>query len=645
MLAYPTQSDNIKTVVQTQFGGFNRRDAACDGEIHDLLNMTSDSYPILASREARSKYEDADLVKEHFETHTECWYDQEENQDERIDTFSPELLGVYDVGDRAYFIYSAINEASTMGSGAPLFWGVYVACVVRDEDGENPQVISADLLDGEGLTDHRIERVSAVAFNSSLVVTFNSEGLGLNIDYNYMFSVSLSVTRTVTNEEAGLYEDSYALKRKKINFEYSGTEKNPKKMAIWHDTKSTTTYIQVELQNENDYSNFCVGDVLTVTDSAGKQFDIKVLAVTTGNDEYDYPAVLIKTHYKVDIKTTMLAMDVFTIIDMGTEYRSGKIERRIPILTHITANNDRIWGAYGNEIFCCASNNPHVWYDYDTSTVARAFWAPIPTVKEFTGIASYFGAVFFFTREDVYRMYGATPDAFVIRSLATLGCEDARSFGIAAQALYYNSTQGVVRFDGESATLISYPFGKEKPKGVIGIGHANKYYMADGEHLYVYNTQYGVWHKEDGKDIVGLLELDGRLILFLSDGTAKYHAYIKDFDKFEHEEYEDIKSEVVFADICEGSPWYMSAGEITLRLWTGSGVVKIFICYDDENNGIDTWEQIHTTYTRGKHSETVRFTPRRRCDHYKLKFEATGEWKLYSMVRTYTVGSNVKYGG
>jgi len=221
MLAYPTQSDNIKTVVQTQFGGFNRRDAACDGEIYDLLNMTSDSYPILASREARSKYEDADLVKEHFKTHTERWYDREENQDESIDTFSPELLGVYDVGDRAYFIYSAINEASTMGSGAPLFWGVYVACVVRDKYGANPQVISADLLDGEVLNDHRIERVSAVAFNSSLVVTFNSEGLGLNIDYNYMFSVSLSV---FTNEDAGLYEDTYALKRKKINFEYSGTE-------------------------------------------------------------------------------------------------------------------------------------------------------------------------------------------------------------------------------------------------------------------------------------------------------------------------------------------------------------------------------------------------------------------------------------
>ena len=46
-------ADGIGKVTQDRFGGLDRRLGAGDGEICDMMNMTSDHYPVLATRAPR----------------------------------------------------------------------------------------------------------------------------------------------------------------------------------------------------------------------------------------------------------------------------------------------------------------------------------------------------------------------------------------------------------------------------------------------------------------------------------------------------------------------------------------------------------------------------------------------------------------
>ena len=52
-----TYKKSAQQTVQTAFGGLNSRASAEDGEIVDMVNMTSDEYPMLSPRKPRELYE------------------------------------------------------------------------------------------------------------------------------------------------------------------------------------------------------------------------------------------------------------------------------------------------------------------------------------------------------------------------------------------------------------------------------------------------------------------------------------------------------------------------------------------------------------------------------------------------------------
>lgn len=607
MLANPKYSDGIQSVVQTTFGGFKKTDGARDGEIYDMLNMTSDSYPVLASRPVRSEYVGLKKIMEYFEDQTQRWWERQGMEGDYMQGFPharPQLIGAYDVSDKIFFVVSALDFGSSDLEGQ-VFKAIYIA------------VYSGKVVVSDSIAPASSEYVRATAFNNKLILWVKDS----------MYDGDAIRCSFTTNEDTGAVQ---------IELEHLGMSLINTSIHVFHDVSKATTYINIHTY---ETQKLRVGDTVSVT-VEGAAYYVKILKL-----HIESGCAVIETYLKEDIPQSVDNLEALYATETDG-LMTATVERSIPFLEHIAVNNDRIWGTIGNKIYCCASNDPFNWYDNDYDTVSRSFFAEIPTVSAFVGITSYMGNVFFFTKEDVYLMYGRTPDAFSLSSLAAIGCEanSGESFGVAAQSLFYNSTQGAACFNGETTTLISYPFGSNKLRNAIGCGHDTKYYLSDGKYIYVYDTQYGTWHKEEGA-VVSMLVIDGRLVLFYKDGTAWYHEWDKNIDQNYHEE--DVESEVEFADISEGSPYYINAGEITLRMWLDQTAhVALYACYDKEY-GItdDMWELLWETYTEGKHSETVRFTPKQRCDHYRLKFVAKGNWKLYSMTRTYAVGSNTKYGG
>ena len=598
-MTLPKYSDGIKTVVQTSFGGIDKRAGARDGAVFDMLNMTSDHYPVLSSVSARAEYTDTADVIGYFDSQTEKWWTREGGEGSYRDKLAhacPILVGVYDVADMSMLVVRALDISSSQLSGGQCLFGIFV-CTVAD----------GEMVVSDPVAPVYEEEIRAVTFDRRLVVWVDSE------------------------VAAFTYNEDPETKAKSITRETLNRSYYTANGCVYHDVSMATTYIRL-----NTYSSV---DGLQVSDTVvvecnGKSQYVKLRALSQINSE----AWLLETDLVSGMDQNTWDLDSLVNGIYEGQGFAITVSRQVPRLEHACVNRDRIWGAVGNEIYCCASCDPRNWYDYDYLSVARSFYAQIPEVSHFTGIASYMGNVFFFTREDVYRMYGTTPDAFSLRSLSTWGMrEDAsRSFGVASGMLFYNSTAGPVCFNGDSARLIGTPLGRGSIAGGIGIGHEGKYYLADGESIFIYDTHSGTWHRESGERVVSTLVIDGRLMLFYPEGDAEYH-------RAEAGEVRvPVVSSVELADISEGALMGVMPMELVLlaELVSSDASLRVSLRYGDELD----WDEVYSTIEGGRHIHRIRFSPKRRCDYYRLRLEGTGEWRLYTLARSYSVAASTSYG-
>ena len=571
----PKYSDGIKTVVQTNFGGIDKRAGARDGAIFDMLNMTSDHYPVLSTREARAPY------NAYINMMTELLVDG-----------MYELYSVCDVSDRPYCIFTHYNDPG---------WNI-VVCMVDDEGSVKRCRLS--LSERE---EWRPGELHSVAFNNMLVVFAGGEAERVRYDSNKnaLYSERLD----------SCYEDRFY-----VYF-----------MAL----SNVRLELPIDPSLQDEYtSRFGVGDKVKVTTSDGYDGYLTVRkSVVDLSAQREY-AWIVELDWA----------DGFCFKNEDGSYPDGEmfnisIGISIPTFEHVCVNRDRIWGAVGNELYACASCDPRFWFRYD-GTAADSFYAQIPDVSSFTGIASYCNSVYFFTAENVYRMYGTTPDVFSIAPLGIYGMHgtESRSVAVALGMLFYNSTQGVVSCDGDSARVIGYPLGDDMPLSAIGGGFANKYYMAFQDKMYVFNIEYSTWQLySDNVHITDVKAFDGRVVIF----EGEYATYInKKEEETTWSSDEKRQSVVEFADISEGSLWGVCPAEFAFCAWLGEGAsLKLSISYEGGE-----WKEIHSTDKVGKHTHRVRFAPRERVDYYRLRLDGVGEWKLYSLGRSYSVNSSTPYG-
>ena len=148
-----------------------------------------------------------------------------------------------------------------------------------------------------------------------------------------------------------------------------------------------------------------------------------------------------------------------------------------------------------------------------------------------------------------------------------------------------------------------------------------------------------MWHREDGFDAVafgwqdGLYALarDGGLWLLtaanadataettnvVTAGSAKNSATANGVE-------ETVSSFAEFADFTEGAPERKGAGKLELRMELVAGSrVTVRIQYDSDG----VWHDVRTLEASRKRSFLLPVIPRR-CDHYRLRLEGRGMWRL-----------------
>jgi len=335
------------------------------------------------------------------------------------------------------------------------------------------------------------------------------------------------------------------------------------------------------------------------------------------------------------------------------------LAREVPDLDFVCVNENRCWGCKKDTIYASKLGDPENWNVFDgVSTDSYAVDAG--SDGDFTACCSYLGYPVFFKEEHIYKVYGSRPSNFQLMGSATMGVKEGshKTLAIAGETLYYLSRSGIVAYAGGVPENISKAFGTDRFSGGAGGSDGLKYHVvmkhegvtpAEYEH-FVWDSRRAMWHREDTLGAEGFAFWGGELWMLSSKigsgASGKLFGLGLAAAPTGAAAEEDMESFVETNDFVENDPNRKGTAKLQLRGELGEGASLIVkIKFDSGRAGApsDTqggWETVKTLTATVKRSWYLPIIPRR-SDHFRIRLEGVGEWRLYSLVRENYSGSEI----
>lgn len=565
------------------FRGYNHNLRISNGEWFNMKNMTSDHYPVLSPRGKRGVYAKPASPQALIAKEKLCYVDG-----------SAFVIG---------------EERIEMG----------LSTAARD----NPKQL-----------------VSMGAFviimpDKKYINTANTEDWG-NIEST--FETAGEVQFTLCRVDGSNYE---------IQYSQSYEPENPTSTTLWVDTSTTpnvlkqwsesskmwidiaTTYIKIQCTGIG--KGFAVHDGITISGLKEQESQIAALegAAIVWDKADDYIVVV-----GILDKTVSISAQV-------------TFKRTMPIMDFIIEANNRLWGChYGidengemvNRLYASKLGDFKNWNCF-MGVSTDSYFANVGTDGYFTGAVTHLGAALFFKEHCLHKVYGSFPAEFTVQDTACRGVQSGceGSLAIVNEILFYKARNAVCAYDGSLPTEVSYSLGNERYYDAVGGAHGNKYYISMCDtmgvwHLFVYDTAKGLWHREDNLHASHFASYKGEMYCV----DAEDRNIITLLGSGEEDE-KDVEWMVETGEMGVTSPDMKYISRITLRMMLDVGAeMNIYAQYDLS----DEW--VHVGNFRGTNlrSFSVPIRPRR-CDFMRLKIEARGMGKIYSMTKTIEQGSDL----
>lgn len=617
---YPTLTE-IPTTRQTVdvFGGYNHNLRIGDGEFYDMKNLTSSNYPVLTPRRKRGLHTKNGepvrvmipngLVCKDYLCHIDGEYfyiDGYQLKDFKLDPKTEKTI-------------------VSMGSYVVIF--------------PDKKWVNTSLWDGN-------------SFN-------NSEGDGWgNIDAELS---SKSTTFTLCKADGTSYENT----NKGVN-----PPSNPTKGTLWLDTSSSphslkiysesngtwssvaTTYIKVALGGIGmNFNDFKEGDSIQIT---GIEHAYKNGGLEDGggavieDDNISEQLLSLEGSAIVKAKGNNYIVVVGILDERVTTNSEITFSRKSPDMDFVVESQNRLWGCkYGvvkdfekpvNEIYACKLGDFTNWNCF-VGISTDSYVASCGTDGEFTGAASHLGYPVFFKENCMHKVYGNYPANYQIQETNCNGVQKGcdKSIATVNEMLYYKSRTGVMVYDGSFPANISLQLGTDLYYDAIASSLGNKYYISmhdvNGKYsLFAYDTQKGLWHKEDNTHIK-FITSNGEEVYFIKDGetviTTLTGSGKRDTDPVEW------MAETGILSVANTDKKYISRLNVKMSLDISSSV-DFYIQYDSTGG----WEHVATVRGTSLKTFTAPIRPRR-CDHFRLKIVGKGHANIYGLTKTLESGSDV----
>lgn len=585
-MQYPklTELNTNRQIVDT-FRGYNHNMRISSGEFFDMKNMTSDYYPILASRGQRGLY---------------------------------------------------ASPAATSGIIAK-----DALCYV---DGGN-FMIGQDTVVALGLSTNEADCPKQLISMGAYVIILPDKKYVNTLDHSDAGDIEASVTTTadVQFELCTITGESYT------DTKVSATAPaEPKNMDLWIDTSSephtlkrysstsemwvsiATTYVKISSAGiGKGFKQYDGVTISGITDPALQSLNGTMTLWGSGDDYIVVVGILDK------VTTQSVSDGAITI------------ERKMPIMDFVIESGNRLWGCrYGladngemvNEIYASKLGDFKNW-DCFMSLSTDSYRASCGTDGPFTGAITHLGYPLFFKENCVHKVYGNYPANYQIQDTSCRGVQlgSHRSLAIVNETLFYKSRSAVCAYDGSLPTEVSYALGNEQYSDAVAGSNGNKYYIsmkdATGKwHLFVYDVAKTMWHREDDfradcfcscfGELYAIEHDTKKIITMLGSGT-------QDRDK--------VKWMVQTGIIGTDMPEMKSVSRITIRMSLAHGAKVRFMVQYDSMGG---WDHFCTTTGTNLRSFSIPIRPRR-CDHLRLRIEGEGEARIYSITKTIEQGSEI----
>ena len=420
--------------------------------------------------------------------------------------------------------------------------------------------------------------------------------------------------------------------------------KAPKNMALWVDTSQEPH----SLKQYSSYTDLWTGIETTY---------IKIRSPGIGKGFSEYDGVTLSGLKELE-NTQLQAIDgaailyareddAVTVIGMldnaVTIEGPVTVSRKMPVMDFMIENDNRLWGCrYGlnndgevvNEIYSCALGDFRNWNRF-LGVSTDSYYVSVGSDGQFTGAITHGGYPLFFKENCLHKVFGQIPANFSVQTTACRGVQKGsdRSLAIVNEILYYKSRHGICAYDGSLPVEISNALGERLYEAAVGCAHGNKYYVSmnrtDGTDLMVYDTVKGMWHREDDlrarllcscRDELYCATEDGRILTMLGSGEA-------------YEEKVSWMFETGILGVTLPEKKYLVKINLRLVLEPGS-TMHISAQYDS----VGQWHDLGFITGTDLRSFVIPVKPRR-CDHLRLRVEAEGGGMVFSIIKTYAVGS------
>lgn len=334
-----------------------------------------------------------------------------------------------------------------------------------------------------------------------------------------------------------------------------------------------------------------------------------------------------------------------TSVVYESEDGTPTIESIIPELDYVISCGNRLWGCrYGandkheviNEIYATKLGDIRRWHTYADGSPADNSWAAsVGMPGEFTGAAVYDGRPYFFKENRIFTVYGNSTTEFTLQEIVESGIEmgSDKSVAVLNGLLYYKSRRGILAFNGTSTQLVSDALGNERYSDAVAGTHNGRYYVSMKDvggayHLFAFDTRLGLWNREDDLCVSSFAEAGGELYC-ISDG----HIYNLTPAKSDERVRWYAESGIIGLD----SPDRKYVSRIALRMVLGAGAkIVISVQYDSMGDFLrlyGTESQTFTTFTIP--------VPLRRHDHMRLRLEGEGDVRIFSITKTIEEGGDM----
>ena len=586
-----------RTAVQTAFGGLDRSPGAADGALREMTNLSARAWPLLAPREKRGL--------------------------ERTLT-SPGGLGADGVpfwteGTELYVNGTAVG---TVSAGEKKFAAMGSDILIFPDKlryDRNTGTLSAleSVWTGGSLEFRNGQLYGAAAEANALYADgtnwadYFKPGDGVTVSgcTRHPENDRTLVIREVSGAYLYFYEYSFVLEPQyRFDVPDAGLPAGNYHFAAGSGNRSFTLSTALAAGSSLTWD----GAVLTLT-AGGVSSRVPTAAVTLG---------------------TLLTFDRTDTLPY-TETGSLSVARRVPALEQLCVNENRLWGCAGKRIYASKLGDPANFEVFDGLST-DSWQSDTLDAGDFTACVSYLGYPVFFKEDSVCKVYGDRPANFQWTPSARLGvlagCE--KSLAVAGETLYYLSRAGVAAYTGGIPSIVSAPLGAETrwQRAVAG-SDGTRYYVSlyDGTvwALYVYDTRYGVWHREDAAEARDFAFWDGGLHLLLASGGL----YRLDGSAGTAEDA--VSWEAEFADLTDGSPEKKGVLRLLLRAELEAGAsLTAAVRYDSAGD----YQTVKTLSASRKRSFVLPLAVRR-CDHWALRLSGTGDCRVHSLAFTRYAGS------